>query len=71
MKSSLTAYILWCLCFFGLCGIHRFYAGRVLSGLLWLFTAGLFGIGQLIDLFLIPDMIALENLKARVNANRG
>ncbi len=48
------AYLLWLLCFVGLCGIHRFYSGRWLTGLIWLFTGGLLLIGQLVDLVLIP-----------------
>jgi hypothetical protein len=35
------------------CGIQRFYAGKIKSGILWLLTGGLFGIGQLIDFILI------------------
>jgi TM2 domain-containing membrane protein YozV len=38
---------------FGLCGLQRFYVGKIGTGILWLFTWGLFGIGQLIDLILI------------------
>lgn len=56
-----TAYLLWGLCVFGVCGIHRFYLGRVGTGLLYLFTFGLFGFGQVIDLFLIPDMAQERN----------
>jgi TM2 domain-containing membrane protein YozV len=63
MKSSGIAYLLWLLCFFGFFGIHRFYAGRIFTGLIWLFTFGLLGIGQLIDLFLIPGMIRTANLE--------
>lgn len=38
---------------FGLCGLQRFYVGKIGTGILWLFTYGLFGIGQLIDVILI------------------
>lgn len=61
-KKNSTAYILWFACIFGVCGIHRFYLGRNLSGVIWLFTFGFLGIGQLIDLFLIPGMVDDRNL---------
>jgi TM2 domain-containing membrane protein YozV len=61
MRSSGMAYLLWLGCCFGLCGLHRLYLGRPISGVIWLLTAGLFGIGQLIDLLLIPGMVAGEN----------
>lgn len=37
----------------GVFGVHRFYAGRVLSGLVYLFTGGLLGIGCFVDLIFI------------------
>ena len=56
-----TAYLLWALCLFGVSGIHRFYLGRIGTGILWLCTWGLFGIGNIIDLFTIPTMVDAES----------
>ena len=55
-----TAYLLWALCLFGVSGIHRFYLGRIGTGILYLCTWGLFGIGNIIDLFTIPGMVDAE-----------
>ncbi|QYK48308.1 MAG: NINE protein [Phycisphaeraceae bacterium] len=66
MRSTPVSYILWLFCFIGLCGLHRFYHGRWVTGLIWLFTFGLLGFGQLIDLFLIPGMTRISNLEQRV-----
>ena len=51
--SKTIGYILWIV---GFMGAHRFYYGRKLTGILWFFTAGVFLIGWIIDLFLIPSM---------------
>lgn len=51
--NLVLGYLLW---IFGFMGAHRFYYGRPLTGTLWFFTFGLFCIGWLIDLFLIPAM---------------
>ena len=64
-KSSGISYGLWCLGLLGLCGIHRFYNGKWGTGILWLLTGGLFFIGQLVDLFLIPGMVDRENARRR------
>ena len=37
----------------GYFGIHRFYEGKILTGILWLCTGGFFGIGVIIDAILI------------------
>lgn len=50
-KSRMAALLL-CI-FLGFFGAHQFYVGKVVKGLLYLFTGGLFGIGWLIDLFKI------------------
>ena len=68
MRSVGVSYLLWLLCLIGLCGIHRLYNGRWITGLIWLFTLGLLGIGQIIDLFLIPGIVRTENLEHRVAA---
>ncbi|MDO4519167.1 MAG: TM2 domain-containing protein [Eubacteriales bacterium] len=50
-KSRAVAF---CLCFFlGWLGVHRFYAGKIGTGILYIFTIGLFGIGWLVDLIKI------------------
>ena len=50
-KSKVVALLL--LIFLGGIGIHRFYVGKIGTGLLWMFTFGLFGLGWFIDLILI------------------
>jgi TM2 domain-containing membrane protein YozV len=51
--SKLIGYLLW---IFGFMGSHRFYFGRPISGTIYFFTLGIFFIGWIVDLFLIPSM---------------
>lgn len=50
-KSRRVALLL-CI-FVGGLGIHRFYVGKIGTGVLWLLTAGCLGIGALVDLIMI------------------
>ena len=63
-KSSGWAFLLWFACLFGVCGAHRFYLRRYVTGVIWLLTFGLLGLGQLVDLFLINGMVDDENFDA-------
>ncbi|MFO1512801.1 MAG: TM2 domain-containing protein [Verrucomicrobiota bacterium] len=51
--SKVIGYVLWLV---GFTGAHRFYYGRQITGIIWLFTGGLLLIGWIVDLFLIPSM---------------
>lgn len=61
MRSAGVAYGLWALCLVGVAGVHRLYSGKYITGLIWLLTWGLVGIGSFIDLFLIPGMVDRAN----------
>jgi TM2 domain-containing membrane protein YozV len=51
--SVFMGYLLW---IFGFIGAHRFYYGKQISVVIWFFTLGLFFVGWIIDLLLIPAM---------------
>lgn len=51
LKSKMIALLL--AIFLGFIGVHRFYVGKSGTGILWLCTCGLFGIGWFIDIILI------------------
>ena len=58
--TPVIGYLLW---LFGFTGAHRFYYGRPISGTIYFFTLGLFFIGWLVDLFLIPGMDRKADLR--------
>ena len=62
-KSGFYSYtIAWIfITFLGLFGVHRFYLGRWLSGLIYLFTGALLGMGLLYDYFHLNELIDESN----------
>lgn len=58
MKNDIVDMIL-CICF-GYLGIHKFYEGNIKVGLVYLFTLGLFGIGWIIDIFVLAKKLVLK-----------
>ena len=49
------------LTFLGLFGVHRFYMGKWLSGIVYFLTGGLLGLGWLYDFWTLNDQISLVN----------
>lgn len=49
-KNKTTAIILCCLGFVCFAGMHKFYEGKPVIGIIYLLTGGLFAIGTIIDL---------------------
>jgi len=47
----------------GWIGLHRFYMGKIVTGLLWLFTCGLLGLGWLYDLWTLNDQVSDVNAR--------
>ncbi len=47
--------------FLGIFGIHRFYLGKFVSGLVWLLTGGLFGLGWLYDFWTLNGQVSTAN----------
>lgn len=59
IKSKGVAYLLWFL--LGVFGAHRFYIEKIGTGIIWLLTGGLFGIGWVIDLFTLSHQVDVFN----------
>ena len=60
-KELSLGYLLWCLSLVGVCGVQRMYLGQVGYGVALLFTFGFCGIGQLLDLLLLPEAVKFAN----------
>jgi len=49
------------LTFLGVFGVHRFYMGKWFTGIVYLLSGGIFGIGYLYDLLTLNDQVSLIN----------
>jgi predicted transcriptional regulator len=65
MYSIGLAYLLWFLSGFGALGFHRFYLGKIGTGLIWLLTGGLFMVGAVYDFFTLPMQVRDANMRER------
>ena len=68
-KTRTLSLVLCIAGFFGLGGLHRFYVGKVWTGLLYLMTGGLFGIGTIVDLIKISTNTFTDALGYPVTKN--
>ena len=50
-------------------GFHRFYLGKIPTGLLWMFTGGLLGVGAIYDLITLPLQVRQANLQREIFDN--
>jgi TM2 domain-containing membrane protein YozV len=62
------AYLLWLLSGFGALGFHRFYLGKVGTGIIWFFTGGLFGLGCVYDAVTMPRQVREANIGYQVRS---
>lgn len=49
------------LIFLGMFGIHRFYMGKIGTGIVYLLTFGLLGVGYIYDMWTLNDQVTLIN----------
>lgn len=52
------------LTFLGFFGVHRMYMGKWITGIIYLLSAGLLGIGYLYDFWTLNDQITMTNRSA-------
>ena len=57
------AYLLWLFSGCGALGFHRFYLGKIPTGVLWMLTGGLGMIGSIYDFFTLPGQVREANLR--------
>jgi TM2 domain-containing membrane protein YozV len=60
-KSYTLAWVL--LTFTGVFGLHRFYMGKIVTGLVYLLTLGLLGLGVIYDYWTLNEQLSSINLE--------
>ncbi|MFW5694927.1 MAG: NINE protein [Alkalispirochaeta sp.] len=60
------AYLFWLPSLIGVAGLHRFYLGKPVSGIFFLLTGGLFGLGTIYDAVTMPQQVRAARLSHRL-----
>lgn len=67
VSGNLDYNLAWILLvFLGLFGVHRMYQDKWLTGVLYLLTAGLCGLGVLYDFWTLNDQISIQNAQEKI-----
>ena len=66
MYSVGIAYLLWLASGFGALGFHRFYLGKIPTGILWMCTGGLGMFGSIYDFFTLPNQVREANIRKAI-----
>ncbi|MGH1345711.1 MAG: TM2 domain-containing protein [Nannocystales bacterium] len=61
MRSLTVSYLLAALGFLGVSGVHRFYLGKPVTGIIWFLTGGLFMLGTIYDLITMESQVRESN----------
>lgn len=60
------AYLFWLPSLIGVAGLHRFYLGKPVSGVFFLLTGGLFGLGTIYDALTMPQQVRSARVSQRL-----
>jgi TM2 domain-containing membrane protein YozV/predicted transcriptional regulator len=66
MYSVGIAYFLWLISGCGALGFHRFYLGKIPTGILWMCTGGLAMVGSVYDFLTLPRQVQEANIKRAI-----
>lgn len=61
LKDVALAYVLWF--FLGILGAHRFYLGKIGTGILFMLTGGIFLVGWIVDAFTLGSQVRAANAR--------